>query len=119
MQTNSPLPATLMMRGCQIHGVQLDELWREQSRAAWSRVHRLFAEGLESGEVVPLQYTVFTDVARALKFITSGKHKGKVRGLEIPSGTSDLCWIPWVSWVLLTFFWEPWVTRVYIHWVTF
>ena len=83
MQTNSPLPATLMIRGCQIHGVQLDELWREQSRAAWSRVHGLFAEGLESGEVVPLQYTTFTDVARALKFITSGKHKGKVRWLVL------------------------------------
>ena len=83
MQTNSPLPATLLIRGCQIHGVQLDELWRERSRAAWREVHGLFAEGLESGEVVPLQYTIFTDVAKALKYITSGKHKGKVSLLKI------------------------------------
>ena len=78
MQTNSSIPKILMIKGCQIHGVQLDELWLERSRSRWGAVHRLFAEGLESGEVVPLQYTTFTDVGKALKFITSGKHKGKV-----------------------------------------
>ena len=82
MQTNSPIPTILMIKGCQIHGVQLDELWLERSRWAWGTVHRLFAEGLESGEVVPLHYTTFTDVAKALKFITSGKHKGKVSSIS-------------------------------------
>ena len=42
LQTNSSISRGLVMLGCQIHGVQVDELWLNSNKENWKIVHDLF-----------------------------------------------------------------------------
>ena len=42
LQTNSAISRSLVLHGCQMHGVQLDELWLDSNKDHWKIVHDLF-----------------------------------------------------------------------------
>ena len=76
IQQNSPIGLGAFERHISIHGFDLSDLFDKPRQ--WGVIHKLVAEGLLSGEVVPLQSTVFEEVEPALRFISTGKHIGKV-----------------------------------------
>jgi fatty acid synthase len=70
---------SLFLKNVSFHGILLDALFTEDSRD-WQELARLVSQGLESGQVRPLDATVFgqDEVEQAFRFMAQGKHTGKV-----------------------------------------
>ncbi|CAH1164765.1 unnamed protein product [Phaedon cochleariae] len=75
----TPIDSHMFLKNCSFHGVLLDDLFDCHSAIKRS-VQRYLTEGMNSGVVKPLPSTVFdeTEVETAFRFLSSGKHKGKV-----------------------------------------
>ncbi|KAJ4448692.1 hypothetical protein ANN_00082, partial [Periplaneta americana] len=79
LSQNNPLGMEVFLKGTSFHGVMLDNIFTAPIDVRRS-LYNLMCEGLKSGAVQPLMRTVFPaeDVEQAFRFMTSGKHIGKV-----------------------------------------
>ncbi|KAJ8950730.1 hypothetical protein NQ318_011221 [Aromia moschata] len=75
----SPINSKLFLKDCSFHGIHLDNLFVVYSKVKQS-VKDLLDEGIKKGVVKPLPRTVFdeTEIENAFRFLSTGKHKGKV-----------------------------------------
>nr|XP_023019448.1 fatty acid synthase-like [Leptinotarsa decemlineata] len=73
------IDSKVFLRNCSFHSVQLNEYINSKSLCK-KELHNLVKEGISYGVVKPLPSTVFseTEVEEAFRFLSSGKHKGKV-----------------------------------------
>lgn len=69
----------VFLRNVSFHGILLDSLF-EGENPHWFTVRQLLDEGIRSGVVQPLSFTSFDkyEVEQAFRFMSSGKHIGKV-----------------------------------------
>lgn len=79
LSNNSNLGMAVFLKNTAFHGILLDALF-ESSSPEKREVVRLVSEGIKSGAVIPLPFTVYSDrqVEQAFRFMASGKHIGKV-----------------------------------------
>ncbi|KAJ8954469.1 hypothetical protein NQ314_007075 [Rhamnusium bicolor] len=75
----TPIDSKMFLKNCSFHGVLLDDLIENYSIDKETIKH-LLAEGIKNGVVRPLTRTIFddTEVENAFRYLSSGKHKGKV-----------------------------------------
>lgn len=76
IQQNSPVGLSLLEKNISFHCIDLTDIFIDP--VAWEPVRFLMDAGLRSGEIVPLCTTVMTDIEEGLRYISSGKHIGKV-----------------------------------------
>lgn len=76
MQENSRIGLRALERNVSFHGIDLSDMFDKPR--VWQPVRELVAEGLRSGEVVPIECCVLDDVEEALRTISAGKHIGKI-----------------------------------------
>ena len=69
----------MFLKNISFHGILLDSLF-EGDNSDWLVVSQLLHAGIQSGEVRPLQTTVFPrgKVEKAFRFMAKGSHIGKV-----------------------------------------
>jgi hypothetical protein len=69
----------VFLRNISFHGILLDALF-EPGNPDWTIVYDLVSEGIRNGVVLPLQTTLFEreDVESAFRYMSQGKHVGKV-----------------------------------------
>ena len=67
------------LRNISFHGILLDALF-EPGSSDWQAVYSLVSDGIRDGTVRPLETTVFErdDIEAAFRFMSHGKHVGKV-----------------------------------------
>ena len=70
---------SLFLKNVSFHGILLDALFTEDS-SDWQTVADLVRQGMESGEVRPLNSTIYEHehVEQAFRYMAQGKHTGKV-----------------------------------------
>lgn len=94
-QNRTPLDTNVFLKNCSFHGILLDDIV-EVTSTLKKEIQELFAKGnffldcfitlnspvlgVASGIVKPLPKSVFTEeeVEQAFRYVSSGKHKGKV-----------------------------------------
>lgn len=78
-QDNS-LGMGIFLKNTTFHGILLDSLFDDPNNDEWQHVYRLVDDGIKKGIVQPLQSTVFrvNEVEQAFRFMSQGKHMGKV-----------------------------------------
>ncbi len=69
----------ILLKNISVHGIFLDTLLEEGNRE-WQEVSALLSQGMKSGTVRPLDYTVFDKkgLEAAFRYMAQGKHIGKV-----------------------------------------
>ncbi len=69
----------IFLKNISFHGILLDALF-EEGNTEWNMVSDLLTQGIKDGAVIPLNTTVFEkeDVESAFRFMSQGKHTGKV-----------------------------------------
>ena len=77
IQQNTQLGLKLLQKYISFHTIDLDEVLRDDGDE-WRRVYELVAEGLRSGEIVPLRHQEYTEIEPALRYMSTGKHIGKI-----------------------------------------
>ncbi|KAG5889542.1 hypothetical protein JTB14_024951 [Gonioctena quinquepunctata] len=84
----TPIDSKMFLKNCSFHGILLDDLFESNSQVKRD-IQRLVNEGIAHGVVKPLPSTVFseTEVEDAFRFLSSGKHRGKVL-VEVRKETS-------------------------------
>lgn len=70
---------SVFLRNVTFHGILLDALLTQED-TEWPTVANLVLQGIQQGVVRPLDRTVFNaeQVQDAFRYMTHGKHKGKV-----------------------------------------
>jgi fatty acid synthase, animal type len=76
IQQNTKIGMSLFSKNISFHGFDLSDMFHKPS--LWQPIRDLLSNGLLSGEVKPLCFTVFDSPEEALRFVGSGKHIGKV-----------------------------------------
>nr|XP_023011970.1 fatty acid synthase-like [Leptinotarsa decemlineata] len=76
---DTPIDYSVFLKNRSFHGVHLDGIFASENEEA-KKIQALLQEGIEKGVVKPLPSTVYNDhgVESAFRFLSSGKHKGKV-----------------------------------------
>ena len=69
----------MFLKNTSFHGILLDSLFDEDN-TEWEEVRDLVSQGIKSGVVKPLSYSLFEkyEIEEAFRFMASGKHIGKV-----------------------------------------
>ncbi|KAL3097970.1 hypothetical protein niasHT_027515 [Heterodera trifolii] len=79
---NSALGMSLFLKNVTFHGILLDAIMDQSvgDKEDWMECARLFEQGIHRGVVRPLDATVFPSdkCEEAFRFMSAGKHKGKV-----------------------------------------
>lgn len=70
---------SVFLKNTSFHGILLDSLFDEDN-SEWEDVRDLVSQGIRSGVVRPLSYSLFEKykIEEAFRFMASGKHIGKV-----------------------------------------
>ena len=84
IQQNNPIGLNVFDRNVSFHGIDLSDMFYRPK--VWYPIYALVKEGLVSGEIKPLCTTVFTEIEPALRYISTGKHVGKVL-VQVESNT--------------------------------
>jgi fatty acid synthase len=79
LSNNNPLGMSVFLKNVTFHGILLDSLF-DQDSADKRQVVKLVSDGIKSGAVKPLPYSVFNEnqIEEAFRFMATGKHVGKV-----------------------------------------
>lgn len=79
LSNNTALGMAIFLKNVTFHGILLDSLF-DASTEERARLNQLVSEGLRSGVVAPLPYTLFTrdSTEDAFRYMATGKHIGKV-----------------------------------------
>ncbi|GBP45810.1 Fatty acid synthase [Eumeta japonica] len=79
ISNNTPIGMHFFLKEISFHGIMLDYIF-EESSAFRSKLQVLMLEGIRSGAVRPLTYTMFqkNEVEKAFRYMAAGKHIGKV-----------------------------------------
>ncbi|VDN07232.1 unnamed protein product [Thelazia callipaeda] len=82
LSQNSPLGMAVFLKNITFHGILLDAVMDPSigKKEDWQEVARLVQEGIKNEIVQPLSYTAFSSqkAEEAFRFMSSGKHIGKV-----------------------------------------
>jgi len=79
LSKDSPLGMSVFLKNVTFHGILLDSLF-DQDGEDKRLVVKLVEDGIKSGAVKPLPYSVFNEsqIEEAFRFMATGKHVGKV-----------------------------------------
>jgi len=78
--SNNPLSLFLFFLNISFYPILLDAMFTSNYKNK-SRLSKLMAKGLKSGNIKPIQMTVFpkSEIEAAFRYMASGKHMGKMR----------------------------------------
>jgi len=73
---DTPIGMKALERNISVHIIDLTDIMDNEYQ--WEYLYELMSKGFQTGEIVPLNYKTFQNIEEGLRYMSAGKHIGKI-----------------------------------------